>query len=286
MQNIKYHILNSISIILFSYIMAVTINQFIKHKFMPVYANPTNNNRSYTNTSTIKRFDEYKKILDSKFFKLAENVTTNDTFETETVSNPTDLRLLGTVSGIPQIARALIRKKSERESLVYKLWSDVYGYKLVRINNSQVYLKKEDKVVIIDMFEKDETTTKKSSEKPEVGRLSRDSGSTRNSRTISRAEIQQKILNNIDNALKGLRAGPYRVNGKIEGYKLFRVRPNNILYKLGAKSGDIIKRINGHPLDSTEKLVSMWSTLKDESKITIDLERRGKLQTFDFNITD
>ena len=90
----------------------------------------------------------------------------------------------------------------------------------------------------------------------------------------------------MDNALRGLRAGPYRVNGEVEGYRLITVRPYNILYKMGARNGDIVKRINGKKIDSTEKLYKMWDAFKSESRITTDIERGGKIITFEYNISE
>ena len=90
----------------------------------------------------------------------------------------------------------------------------------------------------------------------------------------------------MDNALKGLRAGPYRENGEVAGYRLIKVRPYNILYKLGARNGDIVRRINGKKIDSTEKLYKMWDALKSDSRITADIERGGKIMTFEYNISE
>ena len=176
----------------------------------------------------------------------------------------------------------LIKKQKEKNPEVFRLWNDVYGFKLVRIDSFKVYLKSGEQVEILDMYAKDEKDTSNSGRKESKPT----SSGTSDSQSISRSEIQQKVFNNMDNALKGVRAGPYRVGGKIEGYKLFRVRPSNILYTLGARSGDIVKRVNGHPVNSTEKLLKMWGNIQEETKITVDIERGGKLKTFDFNITD
>ena len=104
--------------------------------------------------------------------------------------------------------------------------------------------------------------------------------------TISRAEIKQTAMNNLDNAMRGLVAGPYRKNGKLVGYHLKRVNNENILYRLGLRSGDIVMRINGKELNSTEKLYTMWKQMQNESRITADVERGGKMMTFDLNITE
>ncbi len=286
MQNIRYHIINTCAVILFSYITAITINQFIKSTISPAYNVSSTMNKFVISKPVKKTFDEYKSILDSTFFKLAgdaeepgnnENPVINESNELK------DIQLLGTISGPASIARALIKKRGEKDSQIFKLWSDVYGFRLVRIDNAKIYLKKGEKVEILDMYaQKDNDRPGMPPDSPRFAPIN----SANNTQSISRSEIQQKVLNNVDNALKGLRAGPYRVNGNIEGYKLFRVSPGNILYKLGARSGDIVKRINGHAIDSTEKLLGLWQSVQGESKITVDIERGGKLENFVLNITD
>ncbi|MCP4134354.1 MAG: PDZ domain-containing protein, partial [bacterium] len=104
------------------------------------------------------------------------------------------------------------------------------------------------------------------------------------SQNNNKAETQQKELNNMDKAMQGLRAGPYRKNGKIEGYRLIRVKPHNLFYMMGARSGDILKGINGHKIDSTETLMRLWGGIKNGSKLSIEVERDGNLISFDLNL--
>ncbi len=283
MQNIKYHLANVVAIVCFSYVTAITVNQFIKYTASPVDTSITRPGYATTGQRVVHTFGDYQEILDSGFFELAD---VSSSGESEFAAQPGEIRdliLLGTISGPRSIARALVKNRREKEPQVYKLGNDIVGYRIVRIDNAKVYLKKDGNVEILDLYTK-ETQGSGKDASPTINRGAASSSLVKKS--LSRAEIQQKVLNNIDNALKGIRAGPYRVKGKIEGYKLFKVRPYNILYKLGARSGDIVKRVNGHQVDSTEKLVKMWENLKDDSKITIDLERGGKLIRYDLSITD
>lgn len=284
LYDIKYHLINIISVIIFSFSVATTISQFFRFSIAPIYTNTITKSKSYSERISVKNYEDYETILEKPFFKMADvsiNTPDGEVSEVVVAEDLKDLKLLGTVSGSSSISRALIRKKREKESEIFKLWSDVYGYQLVRIDYTKIYLKKSNDVHILDMFEMKKIEGikgKKSSRSSGVGK--------KINKNISRSELQQKVLNNIDNAMKGLRAGPYRVNGKIEGYKLFRVRPSNILYKLGARSGDIVKRVNGHPIDSIDKLYKMWQNLQGESNVIVDIERGGSLKTFDFNITE
>ncbi len=288
MQDIKYHLTNTVAVILFSYTLATTVNQFFRFSMNPVES--VSIKKTGKSSPDIKKtsFEDYSDVIlgENKIFIMAEEV--NDSSSPDTSDEPApsgnlkDLTLLGTISGPSSIARALIKKKKEKNPEVFKLWNEVYGFKLVRIDSSKVYLKTGEQVEILDMYAKDKKG--KSDSKSKTSKSSK--SASKDSQSISRSELQQKVFNNIDNALKGLRAGPYRVGGKIEGYKLFRVRPSNILYTYGARSGDIVKRVNGHPVNSTEKLMQMWGSLKEESKISVDIERGGQVKTFDFSITD
>lgn len=282
MQNIRYHIINTGAVVIFSFVTAITISQFIRLKITPMYNISGEKNIVAAQKAVKKSYDEYKPILESTFFKLASetDTTKNPAAFAQNVGNLEDFQLLGTISGPASIARALIKKKGEKEPEIFKLWSEVYGYKLVGIDNSKIFLKRDKIVNTIDMYPKDEKIQQSTAPIVKKGIA------TKSTQALSRSEIQQKLLNNIDNALEGLRAGPNRIDGKIDGYKLFRVSENNFLYKLGARSGDIAKRINGHPIDSTEKLLGLWQSVQGESKITVDIEREGKLQTFEFNVTD
>lgn len=276
MQNIKYHVLNTISVTVFSFVFAATINQFIRLSITPIPSKQLKKPKTISQIATPKSFDDYKPIIDSGFFRVASPESAQGSAAVSSAIS--ELQLLGTISGPPVIARALVKKNNQKDPEIFKLGSNVYGFNLVRIDNSKIYLKSGDKVEIMDMF----GTLKPEGQKPAPPT----DQSNKFKQTISKSELQQKALKNMDNALSGLRAGPHRVDGKIEGYKLFFVDPSSMLYKLGARNGDIVKRVNGHPIDSTEKLYQMWQSIQGESKITVDLDRGGKLVNYDFTLTE
>jgi general secretion pathway protein C len=283
MQLIKYHFLNISAMLLFAYSSAQTAITLVSHQLpQPEQVTSAGGRHAVESRKTHKAVN-IQSIVESGFFKQAED----DDSSPEIGSAPADLselELIGTVTGPPVIARAMIRKQGERNPVIYALYryrrdltNEVYGYRLVAIRERKVYLKKDDEIYNLDLFDKKKRSA--------AGSSSSGSGRTIK-KTLSRSFIQQKVLNDMDRALQGLRAGPYMKNGQVEGYRLVQVRPYNILYKLGARSGDIIRRINGKSIDSTQKMLKMWETLKEESRMTIDLERRGKPMTFELNITE
>lgn len=277
MQNIKYHAISISSVILFSYISAVTINGIVKNNLV-VYPSEKSRMKVSQNIQKLNVNIDINQLVESGFFRTVSSNAADDSGDSSSAIS--DFKLMGTVTGPPGIARALVLKKGEKQPGVFKLWKDLYGFTITGIESSKIYLKKNNETFTLNLFDKKAVS---SSEKP-AGTDTPAGGVVK--KNISRAEMQQKVMNDVDNAMQGIQAGPHRVNGQIEGFKLIRVRPYNILYGYGIRSGDIIKRINGKKVDSTEKLFNMWQGMKNESKMVIDVERNGQVITFEVNITD
>ena len=286
MQNIKYHILNSVSVIIFSLVTSLTINQIVRYKISPGYSFDLYKMKKSSIGQQIRTFDYYQSILESGFFKVALPGSAGIGADGSSVSSGNDLILMGTISGPYSIARALIQKKGELNPKIFALYrvssevtNDVYGYKLVSITTTKVVLKNNGEKVVLDVFSKGEPA----SQYP--GTIA-NPGGTVVSKTISKAELQQKVSKNMDNALQGIAAKPNMINGVVSGYYMVRIPPFNILYQMGIRTGDIIKRINNHPIDSTQKLLQLWETLMNESKIKVDIERQNQIITLDLTISD
>ncbi len=278
MQNLRYHSINIIAVAIFSFVCALTINQIVKNN-LTVYPSGTKKSRLAAQTG-IKKIDvDLGKILESGFFRVSSIADDASSGSDIAASDMTELKLIGTITGPQSIARALILKKGEKQAQIFRLWKDVYGYTLVGIGSSKIYLKRDKSTYTLDLFEKKELPAPHT-----INPVNDIRGNVKKS--ISRAEFQQKMLNNIDTAMQGIKAGPHRVNGQIDGFQLIRIRPYNVLYDYGLRSGDIIKRINGKMIDSTEKLYNMWQGFKNESRLLFDIERNGKIITLDVNITD
>jgi general secretion pathway protein C len=60
-----------------------------------------------------------------------------------------------------------------------------------------------------------------------------------------------------------------------QGFKLFGVRPDSVYAQMGLQNGDTIRRVNGQALTSPEKVLELYSKVKDASRIEIEFDRRG-----------
>ena len=100
---------------------------------------------------------------------------------------------------------------------------------------------------------------------------------------LSRAMLDQNLEDLSQLGMQARIVPNYR-NGKYEGFKLVGVRPNSLYRSIGIRSGDIIKRINGKEINSPNKAIELFESLKNKSNIALDLERRGQLQTMSYSI--
>lgn len=278
-NNIKHHLINASSVILFSYITAITINQAVRNS-LTYY--PSEKNTRKLLVSTREKTDEIdiNQIMDSGFFPDYSVASGMDAGETSAAADLGELKLLGTITGDDSVTMALIMKRGDKQAMIYRPWSKVGGYTITQISPTLVHLKINNEKFILNLYDKkDESGPAKSGDdnSPSSGVVKKN---------VSRAEIQQRVMNDLDKAMEGIKGGPYKVNDKIEGFRLIRIQPSNILYEYGIRNGDIIKRINGKKVDSTEKVLTMWQGFKSETKLVIDVERNGQIITFDLNITD
>jgi len=72
---------------------------------------------------------------------------------------------------------------------------------------------------------------------------------------------------------------PYHINGQIEGLRITGLDKILIARDLLLKSGDIIRAVNGHPLNSKRQAFEIFKRARTRPIIKIELLRDGKSQT-------
>lgn len=72
--------------------------------------------------------------------------------------------------------------------------------------------------------------------------------------------------------------------GKYAGFRLVGIRPNSLYKSIGLQSGDLLQRINGEEIDTPNKAIQLFESLRNSSQIAIDVVRRGKKVTMNYTI--
>lgn len=100
---------------------------------------------------------------------------------------------------------------------------------------------------------------------------------------IPREEID-KALGNLEQLAKDARVVPHYQNGEVVGFKVFRIKAGSVFSRLGVKNGDILERVNGQDLNSPERALALYQTLKNEGSFQLDLKRRNQPMTLSYEI--
>ena len=75
---------------------------------------------------------------------------------------------------------------------------------------------------------------------------------------------------------KSVRVRPHKKNGKVNGFRIRRIKKNSPLSMLGAKKGDIFHSVNGVELTSVDKALSAYQNLRNDSEMVFQITRKGR----------
>jgi len=98
------------------------------------------------------------------------------------------------------------------------------------------------------------------------------------------AEVAENARGNVGDLLKQAQAVPYLENGQTTGFQLRMIQAGSLIAQLGLQKGDILREVNGLPLNSPEKALQVFGQLRQASQISIGLERKGEAMTFAYEI--
>jgi hypothetical protein len=101
--------------------------------------------------------------------------------------------------------------------------------------------------------------------------------------TIARS-LYNEILVDSSRMATEARIVPALKEGVVQGIKLFAIRPNSVLARLGLQNGDLVRSVNGISLATPDQALAAYARLREASHFTIELERRGAPLTIDVRI--
>jgi general secretion pathway protein C len=200
--------------------------------------------------------------------------------------NQADYILLGTVQGSFRESFALIQKVSSKEERVFRMGDTVFNAgPLVTVKKE--YVEVLSGTVKTRIMTPTASATATAATPPAAG--SAPAGNTLASQTGAGSYvIDQRALNasldNIGQAMTDARLLPSMKDGKVEGFRVSEVKPQGVFGTIGIKNGDVLLRMNDFPIDSPEKALQSFASLKGQSRIRLDLIRDGQPTTFNYDI--
>jgi hypothetical protein len=101
--------------------------------------------------------------------------------------------------------------------------------------------------------------------------------------------MREDVLGRLSEVAMEGRWLPFFENGKITGFKLAQTVGNSAFEKIGLKAGDVIKSVNGNDISSPDKILEVFTKLRDARDISVDIQRgessqKGAKQSLKYTI--
>ena len=93
-----------------------------------------------------------------------------------------------------------------------------------------------------------------------------------------------RILDNQAELMRTARVVPQEENGRVVGVKMYGIRRNSLLGRLGMQNGDVLRTINGFDMTSPDKALEAYARLRESDHLTLSVVRRGQPTSVNFNI--
>lgn len=177
------------------------------------------------------------------------------------------IKLLATViEPDPAKSTCIILNSETKTQANYKALDTVCGYQIVKITRGSIKLLRDGKLYTLDFPFGNENK-----------------GVSSDAITINRQEILKKI--SIPSVLltQGL-PQPYVEAGKILGFKVPAIKDKSLLQMAGLAEGDIATKVNGEKLDSIPKAIEVYSRVKNQERVNLEIRRGDIVKTLTYFI--
>ncbi|WP_413561117.1 type II secretion system protein GspC [Bdellovibrio sp. HCB209] len=210
--------------------------------------------------------------------------------EADPVPSQLPLNLIGTlVHSVPEKSIASIEIRGKNQVISYSAGKEIEGMaNIVRIERQKVIFRNlnSNRLEFIEI-KKEGAKVSFAASKPTgpatTGQEVKKTGD--NTFAIKRADLL-KYTNDLSSILMQARAVPNREpgTGNINGFRILDMQPGSIYEQLGIQRMDVIKSVDGNPVDSPAKAMELYQTLKNNPKVVLQVERNGKTENMTYNI--
>ncbi len=101
--------------------------------------------------------------------------------------------------------------------------------------------------------------------------------------SVDQSEIDY-AMGNLDKLSREARVVPNFADGQTNGWKVFSIRRNSALRKMGLKNNDVLTSVNGMDLGDTEKALEVYSKLQSDKSFTLEVLRNGEPTTLEYTV--
>jgi general secretion pathway protein C len=202
----------------------------------------------------------------------------------------------------PQYSTAILQIKDEATE-VYGVGEEFLDAKILAVKapwidrngnhrNARIEILRNGQQEYLEVGGEKKSKATKKAEKDEKPKAKKKSGrhtwdgikkSGDNEWTVEKGELDYALAN-LDKLSREARVVPHFADGQTNGFKVFSIRRNSALRKMGMKNNDVITGVNGHSLANTEKALELYTKLSSETDFEVTILRNGSEQTMRYRV--
>ena len=237
------------------------------------------------------RLSDYD-IIDRRsiFGKTAEGVSgsVEDIIPEDLPTVSLNVTLNGTIEGDQESAAAIITDKSERPAQqgLYYIGDSVAGNALIKkIAMRKVVLRVNGEDQILTMDEEESKPGSTLTPPPVRQSVPRPTSSTVTTRTIQiQRDDVEEATSDLQKLMTQAKIQPHFTDGEPDGLAITQVKTGSIFRKMGLRSGDIVKSVQGNDIKSPEDLMELYNDYQSEDKLSLQIIRRGREYNIDLRL--
>ena len=227
-------------------------------------------------------FEDYAEIIEGNPFDFSGQTAGSgkwaSTAYQRSVSEELGLALSGTISGNPEVARAIIKDIKTGVLDLYKINQIVAGARIERIEENAVVLLCDGQRTVLRLNIVDSSSNNSTTINETHKVVKADPSTTKADTNIkTKSGYMEAILN------KAV-IEPYYADGQAEGLQITGLENISAAKDIGLKNRDVIRSVNGHLLTDKQKAFQVFKKATSQSAIDIELLRDNTTKKLSFSI--
>jgi general secretion pathway protein C len=224
-----------------------------------------------------------------------------------------NLKLVGTVVGSSERTYAVIEDLSTKRQELYRIGDLVREAKVVEVTRNRVVLDNRGRREELLSFEKSDAAGPPPSQptapqaaaprRPPLPARSQPqeplpNPSQEDERDAAEADIERvsenvwrinrdDLVDQLDNfgqMMKEARLTPHFTGGQPDGFMITNLPGNSFLARMGLRSGDIMRGVNGQKFGSLEEFFQVYQQLQTEPTLQLEVERSNRTEVLTYEV--
>lgn len=269
---------------------------YIKPMLLPQQSAPTIKPRQRMASD---QYQNYNSIINRNLFSLDGQIPdslsakkSDKSFDSEAPARPSTLPFVlnGTiVHANPEKSVASVLIRGKNQSFAFKVGDDIEGMaRVTKIERKKlIFINLRDNVKeFIEIPDDAKLTIGLST--PKKAPSSQDNVVRKAGKfewEVTRTDLNQ-LTQDLPSLLKQARVEPNFVpGGGVKGFRFTWIAPDSIFSKLGFNVGDVIRGVDGEPINDARSAMEAYKAFQGSDSIRLDVTRDGVDETFVYDIT-